>query len=154
MDNVSPGGPPSDEFWAYSLQLPRDERAVRVARIMLQAVLDSYELGKAKDLAVLLACELVSNAIRHSPGPAWMRLSKREETRVRIGVWDSDPTIPELFLDCLAPIPGALDVEDGRGLLLVRRCADAYGGYLLGDWSFGPVGKVLWFELGAETAWA
>jgi anti-sigma regulatory factor (Ser/Thr protein kinase) len=153
MDNVSPDEHHSEEFWAYSLQLPRDERAVRVARVTLRAVLDSYDLGKAKDLAVLLASELVTNAVRHSDGPAWMRLSKRDETRVRIGVWDSNPTIPGPFLDCLDPPPRALDAEDVRGLTLIRTCADAWGGYLLGEGPFGPTGKVLWFEVGADSAW-
>jgi anti-sigma regulatory factor (Ser/Thr protein kinase) len=154
MGNVAPGSPDSGEFWAYTLQLPRDERAVRVARVTLRAVLDTYDLGKAKDLAVLLASELVTNAMRYSDGPAWMRLSKRDETLVRIAVWDSNPTIPGPFLDCLDPPPAALKAEEGRGLLLVRQCADAWGGHVLGEQQpFGPVGKVLWFEVGARTAW-
>lgn len=147
MDNVSPGGPDSEGFWVYTLQLPRDERAVRVARVTLRAVLDSYDLGRAKDLAVLLASELVTNAMRHSDGPAWMRLSKRDESRIRIGVWDSDPTMPGPLLDCLDPPPSALGAEEDRGLLLVRHCAEAWGAHLL------PTGKLLWFEVGAHTAW-
>jgi anti-sigma regulatory factor (Ser/Thr protein kinase) len=147
MDNVSPGEPNSEEFWAYTLQLPRGERAVRVARVTLRAVLDAYDLGRAKELAILLASELVTNAMRHSDGPAWMRLSKRDETRVRIGVWDSSPTLPAPFLDRLDPPPRCLGTEDGRGLLLVRQCADAWGGHVL------PAGRLLWFEVGAQTAW-
>jgi hypothetical protein len=153
MSNVAPGSPGPEEFWAYTLQLPPGEQAVRVARVTLRAVLDTFDLGRAKDLAVLLASELVMHAMRHSDGPAWMRLSKREETRVRIGVWDSDPTIPGLFLGGLDPPPSGLEAADGRGLLLVRRCAEAWGGHLLGDQLSGATGKLLWFEVGDDTAW-
>jgi anti-sigma regulatory factor (Ser/Thr protein kinase) len=153
MGNVAPGSPDPEEFWAYTLQLPRDERAVRVARVTLRAVLDTYDLGRAKDLAVLLASELVTHAMRYSDGPAWMRLSKREETRVRIGVWDSNPTIPKPFLDGLDPPPDAWGTEDGRGLLMVRQCSDAWGGHVLGRQRSGPIGKLLWFEVGDDTAW-
>ncbi|MEU1665031.1 hypothetical protein ABZ547_15675 [Streptomyces sparsogenes] len=40
------------------------------------------------------------------------------------------------------PVP-----RGGRGLLIVRLCADNWGGYPLADDLFGISGKLLWFEL-------
>lgn len=40
------------------------------------------------------------------------------------------------------------DADGGRGLLLVRLCADNWGGYPLPADLFGQSGKLLWFELG------
>ncbi|MFK4266552.1 ATP-binding protein [Streptomyces milbemycinicus] len=39
------------------------------------------------------------------------------------------------------------DATHGRGLLLVRLCADNWGGYPLTDHHSGTSGKLLWFEL-------
>jgi anti-sigma regulatory factor (Ser/Thr protein kinase) len=147
--NVSPGEPDSDEFRSYTLQLPCDDRAVRIARETLRAVLEAYGLTELADMAVLLASELVTNAIRHSEGHTWVRLTSWEK-RVRVGVWDTDPCVPHAYVACLDPPEWPEEeAEEGRGLMLVRSCASDWGGYVLGEEPFGVAGKLLWFEVAA-----
>ncbi|MEU1626957.1 ATP-binding protein [Streptomyces sp. NPDC020096] len=134
-----------DSLWTYTLQLPHDPRAVRIARITLRTVLTTHDLGELLDPAELLTNELVTNAYRHSDGPSCLRVRKMAN-RLRIGVWDTNPTIPPPFGNgtLRAPEP---DSERGRGLMLVRRWADNYGGYELGEELSGKCGKLLWFEI-------
>lgn len=149
MDTVSPQAP-----WSYVLQLPHDPRAPRVARMTLRAVLHGHGLDELIETAELLACELVTNAYRHSDGHATLRLRHAEGERLRIGVRDTNPVIPAPFdrppgglAPVHAPDPDAGTADGGRGLLLVRSCADNWGGYRLGGDLFGRSGKLLWFEL-------
>lgn len=147
MTTVSPHAP-----WSYVLQLPHDPRAPRVARKTLRAVLDGHGMADRLDTAELLACELVTNAYRHSDGQATLRLRHMEGGWLRIGVWDTNPVIPDPFEKppgALRPVPtpGPAAHNGGRGLLLVQLCADNWGGYPLGDDLFGRSGKLLWCEL-------
>ncbi|GAA3370723.1 ATP-binding protein [Streptomyces sannanensis] len=152
MDTVSTYAP-----WSYLLQLPHDPRAPRVARMTLRAVLGGHGLSELLDPAELLACELVTNAYRYSEGPSTLRLRYMDGSRLRVSVWDTNPVIPPPFdkpPGALRGVPdvGGDDSDGGRGLLLVQRCADNWGGYPLGDDLFGRGGKLLWFELGPRPA--
>ncbi|MBA4865551.1 ATP-binding protein [Streptomyces sp. PSKA54] len=140
--------------WTYTLELPHDPRAPGVARTTLRAVLAVHGLAELTATAELLAVELLTNAYRHTQGPCALRLRSAERDRLRVAVWDSDPTIPPGF----GGPPGALggvppeDAECGRGLHLVRACADAWGAYVLGDAANACGGKLLWAECGREAA--
>lgn len=97
-----------------------------------------------------VACELVTNAYRHTKGPASLRLTALGGGRLRVGVWDSSPHIPAPFDQPpgsrVAPVP--VDADGGRGLLLVQEYADSWGGWPLGDGLLGRgAGKLLWFEV-------
>ncbi|MET9634984.1 hypothetical protein ABZY83_00920 [Streptomyces virginiae] len=63
---------------------------------------------------------------------------------MRVGVWDTHPHIPAPFAG--DPAPPAPEAEDGRGLVLVRLCADRYGSHCLDG---GYAGKPLWAECAA-----
>jgi anti-sigma regulatory factor (Ser/Thr protein kinase) len=149
MVTVSPFKP-----WSYALQLPHDPRAARIARHTLRAVLDSHRLPQLVDTAELLACELVTNAYRYAPGSAQLTVGGMGHGRLRVGVRDNNPYIPAPF-DGVSdegrcrPAPASASVVDdgdgGRGLLLVRLCADGWGGESVRG------GKVLWFELVARV---
>lgn len=127
--------------WEYTLHVPHDARAIGIARSTLHAVLVRHGLAQLLDTAALLATELLTNAYLHCEGPASLRLRWRAGT-LRLGVWDCDPTPPGGAGDAAGP-PG----EAGRGLLLVRVCADRWGWFLLGDDVFGARGKFVWCEL-------
>lgn len=106
------------ESWEYSLSIPNDLRAVTVSRRTLRLILTLHGLINLVDTAELVATELIGNAVRHTKGPASLRVRYADGT-LRIGAWDTDPEPPEP--------PDAPDLpllEDGRGLLLVRSCAD------------------------------
>ncbi|WP_432055099.1 ATP-binding protein [Streptomyces sp. bgisy022] len=149
MVTVAPPHP-----WAYALRLPRDPRAVRVARVTVRAALDGHGMQDAADVVELLTSELVTNAYRHTDGPASLRLSGLGDGRLRVGVWDSHPHVPPPFgppdRDGVPPV--APDAESGRGLGLVREYADSWGGWTTGGGGPGrAVGKLLWFEVDARA---
>jgi hypothetical protein len=103
---------------------------------------DDAQIGRV--VFQLCEIELLTNAYLHSDRPASLRLRWRSGT-LRIGVWDTDPTPPGVEDRGAKP-----DEESGRGLLLVRVCADEWGWFLLGDDVFGARGKFVWCELGAK----
>ncbi|MFF2406252.1 ATP-binding protein [Streptomyces sp. NPDC058092] len=134
-----PNSPMStDAPWEYTLYIPHDPRAVTVSRRTLRLILTLHGLLPLSETAELVATELVGNAVRHTKGPAALRL--RWAGRVlRIGVWDADPTPPA------PPLSASAEAEDGRGLDLVRNCTDSWGWYQLS--SNGDSGKFVWCEL-------
>jgi anti-sigma regulatory factor (Ser/Thr protein kinase) len=139
MATVSP--PP----WTYALHLPHDPRAPGIARATLRLILDAHGLADLTDDAELLASELLTNAHLHTTGPYALRLGPAavDPGRLRVAVWDSNPRIPPGFGPVRngdVPPEGA---EGGRGLHLVRACAQAWGAYALGD---AQGGKLLWAE--------
>ncbi|MFK0280281.1 ATP-binding protein [Streptomyces sp. NPDC090499] len=127
----------------YTLTIPNDLRAVTVSRHTLRLVLTAHELGDFLDVAELLATELVSNAVRHTKGPAALRVRWSPPGTLRIGAWDADPEPPEPPV----PLERLGEVEDGRGLALVRACSDLWGWQPLPR--FGNRGKYVWCELAA-----
>ncbi|MEU1124195.1 ATP-binding protein [Streptomyces sp. NPDC005899] len=140
--------------WAYTLQLPQDPRAPGVARSTLRTVLRVHGMQDLIETAELLAGELVTNAYRHSSGPYSLRLRGAGRDRVRVGVRDSSPQIPDLFggtgcrrADVDAP---AVLAERGRGLYLVREYADTWGAYPIRGGLPGEHGKVLWVECASK----
>ncbi|TGA91584.1 ATP-binding protein [Streptomyces sp. MZ04] len=131
--------PESDTPWEYTLYIPNDLRAVTICRRALRLILALHCLPQLTYLAELLATELVSNAVRHTKGPAALRL-RYSDGVLRIGAWDADPTPPA------PPLRTAdVDAEQGRGLDLVRACADGWGWYPVAAAS----GKYVWCELSA-----
>ncbi|MCX5050290.1 MULTISPECIES: ATP-binding protein [unclassified Streptomyces] len=128
--------------WEYSLYIPNDPRAVTVCRRTLRLILTMHGLIRLVDTAELLATELVSNAVRHTKGPAALRV-RWSAGVLRIGAWDASPEPPEPpgALDQLV----GLDLEEGRGLALVRACADVWGWQPLARG--GNRGKYVWCDL-------
>src|SRR5690606_13645743 len=86
---------PENAPWEYSLPLPNDVRAVTVSRRTLRLMLTMHGLIGLVDVAELLATELVSNAVRHTKGPAALRVHWSPPGTLRIGAWDADPRPPE-----------------------------------------------------------
>ncbi|MGW1719788.1 ATP-binding protein [Streptomyces sp. NPDC002156] len=129
------------DSWEYSLYVPNDPRAVTVSRRTLRLILTMHGLIGLVDIAELLASELVSNAVRHTKGPAALRVRWRAGV-LRIGAWDADPRPPEPPREL-----GQLgqSEEDGRGLGMVVACADLWGWQPLSR--FGNRGKFVWCEL-------
>ncbi|MBA2944274.1 ATP-binding protein [Streptomyces himalayensis] len=151
MLTVSPPQSEGSPFWSYALHLPYDPRAARIARRTLRAVLAEHAMTELAEPAELLTSELVTNAYRHSKGPAALRLRSLDGGRLRLSVWDTDPHIPPPFDRGHGPfrpavVPG--EAESGRGLFLVCHYAQAWGSWPLGNDIFGRDGKLLWFELG------
>ncbi|PZG97427.1 ATP-binding protein [Streptomyces sp. NTH33] len=128
--------------WEYCLYIPNDPRAVTVSRRTLRLILTVHGLIRLADVAELLATELVSNAVRHTKGPAALRV-RWSAGVLRIGAWDADPAPPEPSV----PLEQVAESEEGRGLALVKACADLWGWQPLAR--EGNRGKVVWCELAA-----
>ncbi|MEV5005798.1 ATP-binding protein [Streptomyces sp. NPDC056159] len=131
---------PENEPWEYTLFIPNDPRAVTVSRRTLRLILTMHGLIRLVDTAELLATELVSNAVRHTKGPAALRV-RWSLGVLRIGAWDTDPAPPEPP----TPLEQVVDLEAGRGLALVRACADLWGWQPLSR--EGNRGKYVWCDL-------
>ncbi|MFD7707744.1 ATP-binding protein [Streptomyces sp. NPDC059785] len=135
--------------WSYTLQLPHDVRAPGVARVTLRAVLAAHGLAASAPTAELLASELLTNAHLHTEGPYALRvLSGTDPGRVRVAVWDTDPKVPPGFRGVPPQAAAAMTDEHGRGLPLVRACADAWGSSVLRELGSSKGGKLLWAECG------
>ncbi|MET8975310.1 SpoIIE family protein phosphatase [Streptomyces sp. NPDC004539] len=108
---------------------------VQVRRARAVAAEQLYEWGLARlvDTTVLLVSELVTNAVRHSPGRAVVLRLVRGETLL-CEVDDAGHELPTL-LDA-----GGTD-EEGRGLRVVSTLAREWGA------SRSGAGKSVWFEL-------
>ncbi|MCT9082097.1 ATP-binding protein [Streptomyces fulvoviolaceus] len=139
MATVSPS-------WNYTLHLPHDPRAPGIARGALRLILTAHEMQELTPTAELLATELLTNSHRHTKGPYALRLRSAEPGRLRVAVWDTDPRVPPGFSRAGAPTPH--DTESGRGLHLVRACADTWGASVLREPGASKGGKLLWAECG------
>ncbi|MEU6141330.1 ATP-binding protein [Streptomyces sp. NPDC047081] len=128
-----------NEQWEYAPYIPNDPRSGTVCRRTLWLILTMHGLIRLVDTAELLATELVSNAVRHTDGPAALRV-RWSAGVLRIGVWDADPEPPDPPRELGQPA----DAEEGRGLALVRACADLWGWQPLSR--HGNRGKYVWFE--------
>jgi anti-sigma regulatory factor (Ser/Thr protein kinase) len=107
-----------------------DTTSIRRVRQLVRELLDGHP-GVLRDDAVLVADELVSNAIQHGQGPRSCRLALIDDGRgLLVEVTDSGPG---------APAVRTPDATGGRGLLLVDRLTNAWG--------------VRWFG-GRKTVWA
>ncbi|GAA0340984.1 ATP-binding protein [Streptomyces turgidiscabies] len=111
-----------------------------LCRRTLRLILTMHGLIGLVDTAELLATELVSNAVRHTKGSAALRV-RWSAGVLRIGAWDADPRPPEPPRE----LGELVDSEDGRGLGMVRACADLWGWQPLSR--FGNRGKFVWCEL-------
>ncbi|MGW8395513.1 ATP-binding protein [Streptomyces lydicus] len=117
-----------------------DLRAVGEVRRELRQLLSRWSApvdGELAEVATLLTSELVTNALVHAEGGAMV--TARVGDRLRVEVRDCDGGRPEVQ----AP---TTDGTSGRGLMLVRALADAWGIRTDG------FGKCVWFELGGGPA--
>ncbi|QNE79070.1 ATP-binding protein [Streptomyces finlayi] len=97
---------------------------------------------EAAEVAELLLSEVVTNALIHTRHGAVVTVTAGPE-KVRVEVRD--------FMSGAAPkpyVPNADDGTHGRGLILVRSLADAWGV------TAQMLGKVVWFELNGVNATA
>ncbi|BBC35174.1 hypothetical protein SGFS_064680 [Streptomyces graminofaciens] len=125
--------------WEYTLHIPHDPRAVGICRRALRDILTTHGLPALLDPAELLASELLGNAIRHTAGPASLKI-RQSGPSFRLGAWDSDPTPPTIN-------PHPDPTESGRGLHLIDAYADDWGWFAVN----GSYGKYVWCELGTTS---
>jgi anti-sigma regulatory factor (Ser/Thr protein kinase) len=107
----------------------------RDARRFVATTLTEWHLEDLSDVAMLLASELVTNAILHARSVLEVVVTRHADG-VRVEVADASPLIPV--------VRAAPDLEmSGRGLALVESLAARWGV------DVRPAGKSVWFELDA-----
>jgi anti-sigma regulatory factor (Ser/Thr protein kinase)/anti-anti-sigma regulatory factor len=120
------------------LRLAPTPTAPAAARAFVREVCRYWELAlpdaTVMDRAVLLANELVTNAIVHAHTEIRLRLELRGD-RLHIAVWDGSPRLLRL-------VTPDREAEGGRGLWLVEQLARAWGVNRHPDG-----GKVVWCVL-------
>jgi anti-sigma regulatory factor (Ser/Thr protein kinase) len=118
-----------------STVLPETAQAVELGRRFAQAALLRADYrGRHEDI-LLIASELVTNALRHGRGaPQLFVMCSADGTRVRLEVVDDNPAVPS---------QRPCGPDGGFGLMVLSR---------LGRWGTAPrgVGKAVWCEV--ETA--
>ncbi len=122
-----------------------DPTAVADARRFVRNTLISWGLSGQDELvtdAVLLASELVTNAIVHAGTPVQLTC-RLDGANVEVSVLDRHPArvIPD-------PPGAAADVDrpSGRGLVLPAVLSSSWGV------TYAPAAKVVWFRLGPDAA--
>ncbi|GAA0933733.1 ATP-binding protein [Nonomuraea longicatena] len=118
-----------------NLALPQAPEAAGSARRAVREVL--VDRGWPDDLveqAVLVVCELVTNAVVHGLPPIGLRM------RVVSGFAAGRVTDRSSALPVLAE--AGIHAEGGRGLAIVAALADGWGAHLLPE----REGKAVWFE--------
>jgi anti-sigma regulatory factor (Ser/Thr protein kinase) len=119
-----------------STQLPHAAISATLARRFVAATLHRWGLDAQTEVAVLLAGELVTNAVVHTPSPTIGLVVYLADQAIRVEVHDTSPQPPKP--DRLA----AGDDQGGRGLALVAALASRWG---VDTTVHG--GKAVWFEL-------
>jgi serine phosphatase RsbU (regulator of sigma subunit) len=107
-------------------------RSPRIVRRLVRDLLKKWELTERTETAVLLATELVTNAVRYASRPISVRLMHTDSLLCEVR--DDDHHLPVLGN------PDSTE-ESGRGVMLVSRLAHRWGVSRI------PTGKVVWFEL-------
>ncbi|MGW3936863.1 ATP-binding protein [Streptomyces phaeochromogenes] len=135
---------PLDADWEYVLRIPRTPLGPGIVRAHVRAVLSRHRVRDAVlDNVELVASELVTNSLVCTRDPVSVRIM-RTGGRLRLSVWDSSPYMPS---ERLGPGPGPdTGQEHGRGLWLMRGCADEWGHYLLVNGRRTTGGKEVWAE--------
>ena len=137
MDHPTRVRPPSVGVWAdkmvaVSRSLAAEPAAVREARSVVRLSLEPTDEDLV-ELVVLLADEVVTNAVVHGEGPIDIAVDADEE-RVKVMVGDRSEARP------LPRLP-ARYAEGGRGLSIVEAIASRWGV------SATEAGKSVWFEI-------
>jgi hypothetical protein len=132
VDPPESGGPVAGGHRAVVL-IPGPE-SVKAAREFTAATLGGWQLGGLVEEAVIVASELVTNAIRHGTSPGAQDADG--DSRVELA-WQRDATRVICVVTDGSSLPPRLEdtdmcAESGRGLQVVEALAAAWGWFLLG----------------------
>ena len=128
---------PPTELQQCRVRLATGPAAAGEARSQVRAAIRDWEAPVDPDVAVLLASELVTNAIMHETGANITLGIRCFRGRLRVDVYDTSRSFP-----VVTAAEG--DAETGRGLMLVDTLATEWGFYRT------PAGKAVYFMLGAD----
>jgi len=122
------------EVHGCQVRLPAVPATAAEARDHVRAVLAAWEVPVDADIAVLLASDLVTNAILHQADGTVTLAVTCSPGQLRVDVFGTAQHLPPQ-----GPLPAA--VETGPGLVLLATLADRWG------WYPTPLGRAVWFTL-------
>ena len=108
--------------------------AAAAARSQVRAAINAWGVPVDESVAVLLASELVTNAIRHEEGETVTLVITSACGQLRVEVHDTSHSVP-------IPVDEPADAETGRGLMLVASLSKEWGFFRT------PRGKAVYFML-------
>jgi len=109
-----------------------DAQVLKTARSTIRSLMED-EVPEARDIAVLLTDEIVTNAVVHGGGHFTLTAEVGYHV-LRVAVADASPIEPRVLVQNPAR-------EHGRGMAIVEALATAWGT------ERGETGKTVWFEL-------
>lgn len=117
------------------LRLPPSVESGPATRTALRQLLDDAGVAtEVRETAVLLATELVSNAVEHGGGSSYLDAAIRPDL-LRLEVSDDSPALPTVPADAQAV------EERGRGLMLIAALSSRWGAERRRQ------GKTVWCEI-------
>lgn len=111
--------------------------AAAQARKQVRAAIWAWQVPVEEEVAVLLVCELVTNAIMHTASEAVTLAIVAADGALRVDVHDTSSCLPVV-------VDAAADSETGRGLKLVATLSREWGFYRT------QAGKAVYFTLGYQ----
>lgn len=129
----------------FHVVLPPSPRSVSVARWLISEwcapwVASSELLEDTVEAALLLASEVVTNAVVHGDGMVQLAVRRVNGASLRVEVSDDGGGMPLIGAQ-------RADAESGRGMAMVEMLSTRWGT----DLAVGPLGKTVWFELTDES---
>jgi len=132
MNVIAPTRP--TELLGCRVRLTTGPAAAAEARRQVRAAICAWEIPVDPDVAILLASELVTNAIRQEVTGFVTLAITGSRGQLRVDVHDTSRFLPMLA-------DASADDEVGRGLMLVTALSDEWGFYRT------PAGKAVYFTL-------
>jgi anti-sigma regulatory factor (Ser/Thr protein kinase) len=139
MNAMAPPRPA--ELHGCQVRLAAAPAAPGEARRQVRAAIRAWDVPVDEDVAVLLASELVTNAITHQGGRTVTLALTCSPGQLRVDVHDMSRSLPVLA-------SASADAETGRGLMLVDTLSDEWGSYRT------PAGKAVYFTLAFQPGLA
>lgn len=116
------------------VRLIREPAAAGQARGQVRAAIRAWQVPVDPDVAILLASDLVTNAIAHGAGATVTLAIRCSRGQLRVDVYDASRSVPPAA-------DGPDDAGPGPGLALVAILADEWGVFRT------PAGKGVYFAL-------
>jgi Histidine kinase-like ATPase domain len=114
--------------------LSREPAAAAEARSQVRAVIRAWKVPVDPYIAVLLASDLVTNAIVHGNGETLTLAIRCSRSHLRIDVYDTSRSLPMAVVE-------PAHAETGRGLVLVAALSAEWGSF------HTPAGQAAYFTL-------
>ena len=122
------------ELYQRRVRLTRKPAAAAEARSQVRVAIREWKAPVDHDIAILLASDLITNAIMHGAGATITVAIRCSRGHLRIDVYDKARSLP-LGMDEPA------DTDAGRGLVLVAALSTEWGSFRT------PAGKAMYFTL-------